>query len=157
MFRSVLSFLVLLFAQPALANECVPNKLTLRGDWGQAAFNVEIADTGDTRALGLMHRPSMPRQNGMLFVFDRPKTAGFWMRNTLIPLDILFATDDGVLTKIHQNAVPLDETLISGGENIMYVLEINAGLSALYGITEGTQIRHPSIPDEKAVWGCSKK
>ncbi|MDG2259331.1 MAG: DUF192 domain-containing protein [Paracoccaceae bacterium] len=144
----------MLFAQSATADECSFDKLTLRGDWGQAAFNVEIADTGEKRALGLMHRPSMPRQDGMLFVFDHPKAVGFWMRNTLIPLDMLFATDSGVITKIHQNAIPLDETPIYGGESIKYVLEINGGLSALFGITEGTQIRHPSIPAEKAEWGC---
>lgn len=157
MLRLVVGFVAVVFGQAALAGACSPDQVELRGDWGQASFRVEIADTGELRSIGLMNRASMPRQNGMLFVFDRPRAASFWMRNTLIPLDMLFATEDGVVTKIHENAIPLDETLIYGGEDIMYVLEINGGLSDIYGITEGTQIRHPSIPEELAVWGCDEK
>jgi len=157
LFRFGLGLTALLFASSAMADECSFDRIDLRGDWGQAAFTVEIADTGELRSQGLMHRPSMARQNGMFFIFDRPRSAAFWMRNTLIPLDMLFVTKDGVVDRIHENAVPLDETPIFGGDEIMYVLEINGGLSALYGMTAGTQIRHPSIPEESAIWGCLEK
>lgn len=150
-----LSFLAaVFFAQAGTAGECSRDVLQLQGVWGQAEFNVEIADTGELRARGLMHRESMPQRDGMLFVFDQPRPTAFWMRNTLIPLDMLFATRDGVVQRIHENAIPLDETLIPGGPDIMYVLEINGGLSNLYGISEGTMLRHPLIDQNEAAWPC---
>lgn len=157
MYRFIGFLVSFLFAQAAFADECAPDRVDLQGEWGQAAFQVEIADTAELRANGLMHRTSMPRRNGMLFIFDRPRPTSFWMRNTLIPLDMLFATQDGLVTRIHENAIPMDDTPIFGGDNIKYVLEINGGLSKLYGISEGTQLRHPSIPDDLAIWGCLEK
>ena len=151
----LLSFLLAIsWAQVSIAEACRDDRVHLRGDWGQASFDVEIADTGEARALGLMHRQSMPVRSGMLFVFEKPRNTSFWMRNTLISLDMLFASSDGVVQRIHENAIPLDETLIPGGDNIMYVLEINGGLSGLYGITEGTELRHLSISQSLAAWPC---
>ena len=95
----------------------------------------------------------MSRSAGMLFVYDRPQRVAFWMRNTLIPLDMIFLDETGTVVRVHENAIPLDETAIPGGDNIQYVLEINAGLSALFGIEEGTELRHPSI-GENAAWSC---
>ena len=89
----------------------------------------------------------------MLFVYDAPQIATFWMRNTLIPLDMIFADETGVVTHVHENAVPLDETTINGGENVQYVLEINGGLAGRLGIEPGTQLRHPSIGN-LAAWSC---
>ena len=143
-----------IWAQASFAGGCSDDRIQLRGDWGKASFSVEIADNGETRARGLMHRTSMPRSHGMLFVFESPRPTAFWMRNTLIPLDMLFATEDGVVTRIHENAVPLDETLIPGGEDIMYVLEINGGLSSQFGITEGSVLRHPMMDPNTAAWPC---
>jgi len=143
-----------LWAQSSIAGGCSNDRVQLHGDWGYAEFDVEIADTGELRARGLMHRQSMPLRNGMLFVFTRPQTTAFWMRNTLIPLDMLFATEDGVVHRLHENAIPLDETLILGGSDIKFVLEINGGLSSRYGINEGTLLRHPSIDPKIAAWPC---
>lgn len=89
----------------------------------------------------------------MLFVYDAPQIATFWMRNTLIPLDMIFADETGLVTHVHENAVPLDETTINGGENVQYVLEINGGLAGRLGIGPGTELRHPSIGDQ-AAWPC---
>ncbi len=127
--------------------------MDLRGDWGQTRFTVEVADEPSERSRGLMHRPSMATSAGMLFVYDRPQFVSFWMRNTLIPLDMIFLDEAGRVKRIHENAVPLDETGIEGGEGIQYVLEINGGLAARLGITTGSELRHPAIGPEPA-WPC---
>lgn len=133
---------------------CAPETVELRGDWGQARFTVEIADTAATRAQGLMHRERLARSAGMLFIYDQPTEASFWMRNTLIPLDMLFVDPTGLVTHIHHEAIPLDETPIPGGPNILMVLEINGGLSRAMGITVGSELRHPRLDQTTALWVC---
>ncbi len=129
----------------SLAADCTPDRITVRGDWGQAGFAVEVADDPSERAQGLMNRAEMPRMAGMLFVYDAPQAVSFWMRNTLIPLDMIFASADGTIQSIHARAKPLDETPIPGGMDIQYVLEINGGMAARLGIAEGDTLRHPAI------------
>jgi uncharacterized protein len=124
---------------------CAPDRVTVIGDWGQAAFRVEIADDGQERARGLMFVEEMPTMSGMLFVYEAPDTASFWMENTLIPLDIIFADPTGTIVTVHENAVPMDRTPIPGGDNIQYVLEINGGMSARLGIEAGDLLQHPAI------------
>ena len=145
--------LVVVLMPGAAAAGCMPDRVDLRGPWGQAQFRIELADTAQTRARGLMHRESLPRGTGMLFVYDRPQSVSFWMRNTLIPLDIIFLDGTGTVARVHENAVPLDETSIPGGDAIQFALEINAGLSAAFGIAPGTELRHPAI-GSAAVWPC---
>jgi len=111
-------------------------------------FAVEVVDTPQTRARGLMFRPSLAPNAGMLFVYERPQPVAFWMRNTLISLDLLFAGPDGRIGRIHANAVPLDETSIPGGDGIQFVLEIPGGRAAELGIAPGARMRHPAITDE---------
>lgn len=123
----------------------------VEGDFGSAIFKVEVADDPDERALGLMNRPSMPMMSGMLFVYERPQRASFWMQNTLIPLDMLFADVTGTVTRIHENAIPLDTTPIPGGNDIQYVLEINGGMAARLGIEEGAVFQHPALGSEAAL------
>ncbi|GAD55421.1 MAG: uncharacterized membrane protein (UPF0127 family) [Limimaricola cinnabarinus] len=145
----LLTALLLGLPVAGLAGGCAPDRVTVRGDWGQAGFAVEIADDAAERAQGLMNRAEMPRMAGMLFVYDAPQAVSFWMRNTLIPLDIIFAGADGVIRSIHPRAKPLDETPIPGGTDIQYVLEINGGMAARLGITEGDTLRHPAIGSEE--------
>ncbi|MEM6407220.1 MAG: DUF192 domain-containing protein [Pseudomonadota bacterium] len=136
---------------------CSAEHVDLRGDWGKVRFKVEIADDPQERAQGLMHRQSMARMSGMLFIYPEPEPLAFWMRNTLIPLDLLFIDESGVVVHIHENAVPLDETPISGGSDpLLSVLEINGGMSAMLGITTGSQLRHPGLPQDSAMWPCSE-
>lgn len=119
---------------------------------GAAHFAVEIAQTESERNRGLMFRSHMPQAAGMLFVFPAPQNVNFWMKNTLIPLDLLFADSHGVVTRIHSNAVPGDLTPIEGGGDVQFVLEINGGHAAHLGIKPGAQIRHPKITHAK--WPC---
>ena len=142
---------------PALANAesaCDENTVFLKGDWGTAQFNVEVADDPEEQARGLMHRESLPLSAGMYFVNERPRRTSFWMRNTLIPLDMLFIDASGVVQRIHHNAIPLDETPIPGGRGILTVLEINGGLATRLGITEGSFVRHPAHAEWTPVWPC---
>jgi len=139
-------------AQTASATTlCEPTKVTAIGDWGQANFTVEIADTPAARSQGLMNVPQMPLLSGMLFIFDRPQHATFWMRNTLIPLDMLFVGVDGTILTIHENAHPMDDTTIDGGTGVLAVLEINGGLAARLGIKVGDVLRHPAFGADAAA------
>ena len=147
----------LLLAASAAHATCREDVVQLRGDWGEARFTVEIADTEESRAQGLMHRTDLPMGAGMLFIYDEPGRASFWMRNTLIPLDMLFADRHGRITRIHHEAQPHDETPIDGGSDVLMVLEINGGLAARLGITEGSALRHPRLEDDLAAWPCAPR
>ncbi len=133
---------------------CENSRVELRGEWGSARFTVELAVTPEERAQGLMHRTSLSSSAGMFFVFDSPQDVSFWMADTLIPLDILFLSAEGVVRHIHENATPLDRTSISSGFDIKYVLEINGGLSRRIGIADGSELRHPRIEQSIAAWPC---
>lgn len=135
--------------------DCRDDRVTLRGDWGQARFGVEVADDPAERARGLMHRESLPASRGMLFVYDRPQRMSFWMRNTLIPLDIIFLDSSGRVIRVHENARPRDETPIPSGGIARYVLEINGGFARRLGIDVGTELRHTAIPADAAAWPCT--
>lgn len=147
--------LVGLWTSAALAQDavCREDRVQLRGDWGQAQFNVEIADDERERSQGLMHREELSTSSGMLFVYERPQLLRFWMRNTLIPLDMVFIDPQGVVQHVHANAIPLDETPIAGPDGMIAVLEINGGLAARLGIVAGTQLRHAAFGDA-AAWAC---
>ena len=146
---------LLLFVAPTLAvAQCREDAVFLKGEFGQARFSVEIADDDAERALGLMHRTEMASAAGMLFVYERPQSLSFWMRNTLIELDMLFIDPQGVIKHIHHRAQPLDETPILGGRDLTHVLEINGGKAEQLGIQVGDVIRHPSFAQETAAWPC---
>lgn len=153
----LLALLVLIWAGAggALAADCQSDQVWLRGTWGQAKFAIEIADTPQERSQGLMYRDSLPRQAGMLFVYDAPVRASFWMKNTRIPLDMVFADRSGRVVHVHHGAVPGDLTPIEGGDAVFAVLEINAGLARRYGIAEGSHMRHPVFAGGPAVWPCA--
>ena len=117
-------------------------------------FSVEIADDVAERALGLMNRDQMARSSGMLFIYPEPKRANFWMKDTLIPLDMIFFDQTGRVTQVHEMAVPLDRSGIDGGEGVKFVLEINGGLAKTLGIVPGSALLHPAIDPGLAVWPC---
>ncbi len=101
-----------------------------------------------------MNVPEMAPGRGMLFLYETPQHATFWMKNTLIPLDMIFLDPTGTITHIHENAVPLDETTIDGGRNVLAVLEINGGLAAQIGLDVGDTLRHPRLDQTIAAWPC---
>jgi uncharacterized membrane protein (UPF0127 family) len=144
----------LLFLAAQAWADCAPGQVHLRGDWGETRFTIELADTPEERAQGLMFRESLPRGAGMLFVYERPQRARFWMKNTLIPLDMIFADPTGVVTAVHHRAVPGDLTGIDGGDGVLAVLEINGGLAETYGIEPGTVLRHPAFSGGPPAWPC---
>jgi uncharacterized protein len=133
---------------------CAPGRVDIRWQDGRENFVVEVADDAAERAQGLMFREAMPLSDGMLFVYDSPRRPSFWMKNTLIPLDMVFADATGTVTRVHANAVPGDLSPVDGGNGVMFVLEINGGLAEKLGIAPGAVLRHPSIPAAIAAWPC---
>jgi uncharacterized membrane protein (UPF0127 family) len=99
-------------------------------------LQVEYAATFAQRAVGLMNRPSLCQQCGMLFKFANPKMASMWMKNTLIPLDVAFIRSDGVITDISP-LQPHDLTSVGSSENVLYALEMNQGWFKKNGIAVG--------------------
>jgi uncharacterized membrane protein (UPF0127 family) len=151
-YRAILLWVAL--AQAVSAGVCRDDTVYLKGDWGEARFTVEIADDADERAKGLMYRKQLASAAGMLFVYPTPQSLSFWMRNTLIELDMIFVDPTGVVRHIHHRAQPLDETPIFGGRDLTHVLEINGGLAERMGIVEGSIMKHPSFPQNAAAWPC---
>ncbi len=142
------------YATPAFA-ECSADAFSMRGEFGTVRFDATVADDQSERAQGLMFVEQMDPLAGMLFVFERPQRVSFWMRNTLIPLDMIFIGADGIVDHIHSMAVPLDETPIFGGTEIQYVFEINGGMAERLGLQVGDEVQHPSVLGDVA-WSCSE-
>ena len=151
----VLGLGLVVLAGPVAA-ACSPDVLDIRGPFGQARFSVELADSPDERSRGLMFRETMPSASGMLFIYPRPQHANFWMKNTLIPLDMVFADGAGRVTRVHSNAKPQDLTPIDGGDGVVVVLEINGGLAARLGIAPGAELRHPALTAANLAWPCTQ-
>lgn len=133
---------------------CTSDRVSLTGDRGEVFFSVEIADDPAERSQGLMFRENMPMSSGMLFVYERPQRVSFWMKNTLIPLDMIFLNERGVVEHVHENAIPGDLTPIPGGDNILVVLEINGGLARRLGIKPGAEMRHEVFDPSIAALPC---
>lgn len=115
--------------------------LTIRTKTGSIVFTVELADSEAERAQGLMHRESLAADRGMLFDFETSRHVYMWMRNTLIPLDMLFIDSRGRIISI-AGARPLSERQISSGGEILGVLELNAGTARARGIRVGDIVEH---------------
>ncbi|WP_290885919.1 DUF192 domain-containing protein [Hoeflea sp.] len=112
---------------------------------GRVSFSVELATTPQTRASGLMHRQSMSPDHGMLFRFDQTRQVLMWMKNTPLPLDMLFIDDQGTIVGIAEDTTPFSEDVIASPGPVRYVLELNAGTAGLKGISVGDTARHRVI------------
>ncbi|MGQ9371742.1 DUF192 domain-containing protein [Azospirillum sp. A39] len=110
---------------------------------GAYRFDVEVATTPAQQAQGLMFRERMAPDAGMLFVYGQPQPAAFWMKNTLIPLDMLFVGADGRIVNIHERAVPQSLDAIRSAGPVKGIVEINGGMSARLGIRPGDRVVHP--------------
>ncbi|MFC7290734.1 DUF192 domain-containing protein [Hirschia litorea] len=116
--------------------------LVIKTDDSQLTFNIEIADSAEETTQGLMFRETLAEDAGMLFDFGVPREPNMWMKNTLIPLDILFLDDEGVIVAIARNARPHSQRRISPGMIVKGVLELNGGVAAKMDIQPGDVVQH---------------
>ncbi|WP_029032187.1 DUF192 domain-containing protein [Salinarimonas rosea] len=139
---ALLLLAALVLATPrTVAQELQP--LTIVTDEGKHAFQVELAATDEDRRRGLMFRRSMPAEQGMLFDFERVAPVSMWMRNTYIPLDMLFIDAGGTIVRIAEDTEPLSERTIPSGQPVLSVLELNAGTARRLRIEAGDRVEHP--------------
>ncbi|MDO5608937.1 MAG: DUF192 domain-containing protein [Capnocytophaga sp.] len=114
-----------------------------KGDTLLKTLDIEFADTLSERELGLMYRKSMAENQGMLFIYpDQQPELSFYMKNTYIPLDIIYINSEMQIVSIVRNAKPLDETSLPSGKPAQYVLEINGGRAAAWGIEVGDTVTY---------------
>jgi uncharacterized membrane protein (UPF0127 family) len=112
---------------------------------GTHDFRVELADTPGERARGLMFRRSMPQNQGMLFDFHAETPVMMWMKNTYIPLDMVFVSRQGRVTHVATDAEPMSERVISSNGPAYAVIELNAGVARKIGLKAGDEVRHPAF------------
>lgn len=110
---------------------------------GRHVYKVEVMRTEAERGHGLMNRRSMPRDHGMLFDFHEERPVWFWMKDTYIPLDMIFVSQAGRVVSIKRDAQPLDETLIPSGAPTLGVIELNAGQADAIGVAVGDTVKNP--------------
>lgn len=120
-------------------------RLVVKSETGDHAFTVEVVDTPELRAKGLMYRQELAPDAGMLFDFKEERPVSFWMMNTYIPLDMIFITAAGEIANVHVNARPHDTTSIPSAGPVQFVLEIPGGRSVELGIEAGDTVEHPRI------------
>lgn len=128
---------------PGMADPMEVTPLTIVTSDAAHTFTVEVANDRDEISFGLMDRESMDADKGMLFDFNPPREPGMYMKNTLIPLDMLFIAEDGYVEMIARNTVPGSLRTISPGIPVRAVLELNGGLAAELGILPGDTVQHP--------------
>ena len=112
---------------------------------GRHDFKIWIADNDRSRQQGLMYIKDLPADQGMLFLFERPQFASFWMKNTYLSLDIVFIAADGVVVNIAHNTLPLSLKSIESVAPVTGVLELEAGTAARIGLVAGDRVRHPAF------------
>ncbi|MBV9045065.1 MAG: DUF192 domain-containing protein [Alphaproteobacteria bacterium] len=145
---AVLAFVTLLAACVELAaaapkppGQLPVERVVIETAHGPQTFNMEVAADDNAREYGLMHRTNLPRSAGMLFDFRSVQLVSFWMKDTPLPLDIIFVRPDGTIANIAANAVPYSTKPLYSAEPIRAVLEINGGLSKQLGIAPGDHVR----------------
>jgi uncharacterized protein len=124
------------------------SELTIVSSTGRHRFTVEVAETPAQMEQGLMFRRKLADNAGMLFDFKQPTMATMWMRNTLIPLDMLFVDAQGRIVNIHERAVPQSDDVIASAAPVRAVIELNGGTAARLGIVPGDKVQHPIFGNE---------
>lgn len=119
-----------------------PNRIVLEPRGGSpVAVTVELATTPESRQLGLMYRSELGPERGMLFVFPEKEPRSFWMRNTKIPLDILYVEDDGTIVNVHERTTPFSEKSLPSAAPVRFVLEVEGGFCEKHGVRAGDRVR----------------
>ena len=118
------------------------NIIFVKTKFSNTQFVVELAKTPEQRQKGLMGRSSLKAQSGMLFLYESPRHVSFWMKNTLIGLDVIFLSSNGKILKIYHNAKPESLEIMSAGENVSAVLEINGNLAKTIKLEIGDCVKH---------------
>ena len=142
---AALLLLLALLAAPLPAFAAGGGTLVLKTATGDHNFNIEVMVTDEERALGLMFRRSLPEKDGMLFLYDLPQPATMWMKNTFIPLDMVFISSEARVHRIEQNAEPFSTTLIPSDGDVVGVLELNAGEAGKIGLKRGDKVIYPGL------------
>ncbi len=137
----VLAFAAALICASAIAAPLPRSTLVIATTHGRAVITVEIAADQASQERGLMYRSQMPPNEGMLFDFHTPTYVTFWMKNTKLPLDMIFIRQNGTVADIAANATPYSEKIIPSAEAVRAVLELNGGRAAALGIEPGAQVR----------------
>ena len=138
--------LALVLLLMGVATACsADNRAVFHTSKGDFPFSIEVADTEASRERGLMFRTSLAPDAGMLFDYHQEQQASFWMQNTLIPLDMIFISADGIVKTIHVNARPMDTTSIPSEVPVRFVLEIGGGRSQEIGLKVGDKFDHPRV------------
>jgi uncharacterized membrane protein (UPF0127 family) len=137
--------LLLLLLGPAVCACASEPRVVLHTASGDVPVTVEVAATPAQQSLGLMYRKDLGEKAGMLFVFDKAVEHPFWMKNTVLPLDMIFLGDDRKVVGIVKDAVPFTTTSRTVGVPSRYVLEVNAGFSAKHGVETGDQVTFENV------------
>jgi uncharacterized membrane protein (UPF0127 family) len=132
-------------AAPAAAEALSKATLTLETASGPHQFNVEVARTPQERELGLMLRPSLPENSGMLFLYETPQPIAMWMKNTIIPLDMIFIDSWGKVHRIETNTEPFSMDPIPSDGEVIGILEVNAGVAEKIGLKTGDKVIYPGL------------
>jgi len=133
------------FANQAMQLPVDPNPLIIKTTKAEVRFDVEIADTPEKLQRGLMFRQDFPKNRAMLFVFGREDVIKMWMKNTPLPLDMLFVDGQGKIVSFYSETQPFSQMTISSGHRAAFAIEINAGEARRNGIKEGDEVIHPLI------------
>jgi len=124
-------------------------RLTLQTAQGEQVIDIEVTETAEEKALGLMFRTSLPDKTGMLFVYETPQEIAMWMKNTYIPLDMVFITADGVVHRIEARTEPHSETIVPSRGAVLAVLELAGGAADKLGLKRGDRVVHPAFKPSK--------
>jgi uncharacterized membrane protein (UPF0127 family) len=138
-----LAFAVLMMAAVGARAESALETLVIQSGGKSHSFQVEVMRTDAERAKGLMFRRYMPADRGMLFDFKTPGPAAMWMKDTYLPLDMVFIRANGTIARIEENTEPMSTRTIPSGEAVLGVLELNAGTAARLDIKAGDKVTHP--------------
>lgn len=123
--------------------------LSIQATAGELAFDIEVAETPEEKARGLMFRTSVPERTGMLFPYPQASDITMWMRNTYVSLDMVFIRSDGTIHRIEAHTEPMSEKVIAAGAPVTAVLELVAGAAARLGIKPGDKVLHPHFGTAK--------